>query len=215
MDDLTANEDRLFDEWEGRASGLVRDGSPDPNAYQKSGRRLLFLLKEVNDKGGGDWDLRAFLRDGAQWQTWDNVTRWTRGIRALPTVLPWSAVSTVSLQDRQEVLGSIVAMNVKKFPGGAEANNDELKAALDRDADLLRRQFEWYKPEIVVCCGTDWLAVDLFGLPPVESWSSTHRGLPFTEIDGSVVLSYVHPAAWIKPWVLHYGLVDGMSDLLA
>lgn len=45
--------------------------------------KLMIILKEVNDRHGGGWDLRKFLRDGARDQTWNNITRWVRGIGTL------------------------------------------------------------------------------------------------------------------------------------
>ena len=91
MPNLNERENALFEEWEHnlgqQGESFVRDGAVCGETYQSTTPRLLFLLKEVNDPEGGNWDLREFLREGGQGPTWNNVTRWTRGILALPELL--------------------------------------------------------------------------------------------------------------------------------
>ena len=55
-------EERLFSVWSNGRSGFVTDGVADERLYRESETKLLFVLKEVNDLGGGGWDLREFVR---------------------------------------------------------------------------------------------------------------------------------------------------------
>ncbi len=121
MSELNDREETLFDEWErnlrSEGKGFVRDGVVCARSYESSSPRIVFVLEEANDPGG-TWDLRGFLRDGAQGQTWNNVTRWTRGILTLPRIVPWEALEVIDKRARAETLRKIVAVNIKKTPGG-------------------------------------------------------------------------------------------------
>ena len=68
-------EEVLFNKWSANRQGFVSDGVVDEDSYLNSMPKIMFLLKEVNDRKGGGWDLREFLRNGARSQNWDNVTR--------------------------------------------------------------------------------------------------------------------------------------------
>ena len=83
------SEEELFAEWRAKRPGFVSDGVVHEDTYLQSSRKLLFVLKEVNSPGVGDWDLRDFLKRGDRPQTWDNVTRWVEGIRRLTEDIPW------------------------------------------------------------------------------------------------------------------------------
>ena len=78
---ITKQEFELFEQWKHSRSGFVFDGVVSECDYIKSNIKLCFVLKEVNDEGGGDWDLREFIQQGARPQTWDNITRWVKCIR--------------------------------------------------------------------------------------------------------------------------------------
>ena len=117
--------------------------------------KIAIILKEVNDLGG---DLREFLSEGARPEprdeTWDNVTRWVCGIKNLPSIREWSFYEEITRDCRKETLKSIVAMNLKKSPGGASTEPKALAAAARADKDYIRRQYSLYDPDITICGGT-------------------------------------------------------------
>ena len=82
-------ENRLFRNWSSRREGFVTDGVVSEMDYLNSSKKILFVLKEVNDPGGGGWDLRQFLLEGGRAQTWNNIARWVHGIRNLDAVPTW------------------------------------------------------------------------------------------------------------------------------
>jgi hypothetical protein len=81
--EIFKKESNLFSEWSKNREGFVVDGVVSEEYYLNSSMKLCFVLKEVNDEGGGGWDLRQFIRDGARWQTWDNISRWVKCISKL------------------------------------------------------------------------------------------------------------------------------------
>lgn len=84
---LREQENELFVRWRLERPGLITDGVVDEVAYLYSPRRILFMLKEVNSTETQEWDLRGFLHGGGHAASWDTITRWVEGIRALPADL--------------------------------------------------------------------------------------------------------------------------------
>src|SRR5690348_645411 len=106
---LKDQEDAIFAEWQQRhGETFVQDGVVNEYSFLASTPKILFILKEVNDLGSGGWDLRELLLgncpSGIPWQTWNNITRWTIGLRNLSKDLPWSVVSTIDEKQRKGVL---------------------------------------------------------------------------------------------------------------
>ena len=214
---ITEKENLLFDEWRKNREGFVSDGLVDEASYLNSNLKIMFVLKEVNDPDGGNWDLRKFVREGGRPQTWDNVTRWVKGIRSLPSELKWNELSEVTETKRRDILRSICAINLKKSPGGHTTDNQSLWEISNNDKEFIRKQFSFYEADIVIGCGsvtTDLLysLVD-FGTDP--GWMMTTRGIWYHEyLPRKFVISYAHPAARVADCLLYYGLIDALREIM-
>ena len=214
---IRQQEETLFKEWRAVRPAFVADGVVDESAYLASKTKLLFVLKEVNDPDGGNWDLREFMRSGGRPQTWNNVARWIEGIRNLSSEIAWKQLVPIDAQRRISALQSVAAMNLKKTPGGHPTNLEELNKVAAEDWQFLNRQFNLYDPDIVICCGrpardTFHSLID-FGVE--ESWQMTSRGVMFHEFrPGKYVVSYDHPGALVADNILYYGLVDALREIL-
>ena len=214
---IRQQEEALFEEWRAVRPAFVADGVVDESAYLASKTRLLFVLKEVNDPDGGNWDLREFMRSGGRPQTWNNVARWIEGIRNLSSEIAWKQLESIDEQRRISALQSVAAMNLKKTPGGHTTNLEELNKVAAEDRQFLNRQFNLYDPDIVICCGsptsdTFHSLID-FGVEP--AWQMTSRGVWFHEFKpGKYVVSYAHPEARVADCILYYGLVDALSEII-
>ncbi len=109
---LRHREDALFADWLRVRDDFVPDGVIDEVEYLQSRVRVLMVLKENNGFYGGD--IRSLLPDGERTPTWLNVTRWLKGIGALPAEVPWTELESIDLTERQRLLRSISVMNLKK-----------------------------------------------------------------------------------------------------
>jgi hypothetical protein len=204
---LRAMEEELFAEWRAKRPGFVADGVVAEDAYLQSEQKLLFILKEVNDPDGGDWDLREYLRNGGRSQTWNNITRWVEGIRRPSDDIPWSDLAEIDEERRRETLRSIAAVNLKKTPGGHTTDSPVLAKIAEQDKALLKRQLMLYDPDLIVCCGTSDTFHWLVSLEDEPQWKCTRRGVWFHEHKpGKYVVAYSHP-------LLYYGLVDAMREI--
>lgn len=214
-DSIRICEEELFRQWRAKRPAFVADGVVDESEYQKAPVKLVYILKEVNDPGGGNWDLREFLHGGGQSRTWDAIARWTKGIYALPRQQNWRHIEVVEKATREMALKTIVAVNIRKEPGGQEADDTTLEKAANDDQEFLAGQLALYTPSLFVCCGTGWLVSGLLDLPQVDRWQKTARGVPYAWTDDETpVIDFVHPEARISKPLVHYALLDAVQEIL-
>lgn len=128
-------EEKLFDEWQEKEKleynnenkkNFVRDDLVDEESYFKAPVKILYLLKKVNG-GDKDWDLREFVKNGGRSATWNNITRWTKGIFRYREELNWSSLEEITEDSREEILKYIIAVNLKKFQEDIQQITKNLK----------------------------------------------------------------------------------------
>jgi hypothetical protein len=213
---LREHEDELFVRWRAHRPDLVRDGIVDEAFFSPSRPRILFVLKEPNDPGGGGWDLRDVVKEGGRSQTWDNIARWVAGIERLPAETPWRDVARLTADHRKFLLRTIAAMNLKKSPGGGSTERDSLICVAREDRDLLLEQFNIYEPDLVICCGASVgdLMEELIIDASHGAWKPTSRGVWFKEFrQGRFIIDYAHPQVRTWSHLLFYGLVDAVREI--
>jgi len=213
---ISQQEESLFTQWRQLCPDLVTDGVIDERLYMVSNPKILLIIKEVNDKGGGNWDLREFVRNGGRPQTWENVTRWLIGIRRLSEDIRWKELEKITELQRRDELKSIAVMNLKKSPGGHTTIPEQLHSAAARDRELLAEQFSIYSPDLIICCGTDASNALHAQVRQVQSprWQQTRRGIWYHKMsNGAAVISYAHPEARVADSILYYGLVDAVREI--
>jgi hypothetical protein len=217
MPSITEQEDELFDRWSLLRPNLVRDGVVDEAAYTQSMPRVVYVLKEVNDRtDGGGWDLRAVLKDATRRQTWDNVARWTQALRAPDRDFTWDEVEVIDTASRRAALASIAAVNLKKSPGGYVADGTSLDGIAKADVEFLTEQISLYSADVIVCCGTGALFCQLVNLPEADSWSRTRRGVPYRLFGrGQACISFVHPEARVSSNILFFAFFDAVREITA
>lgn len=199
---IRKQEEALFRKWKQRhfRKRFVPDGCIQEDAYLGSKPRLLFILKEANETSGDPLDLRDFVADGAQGKTWNNITRWTLGIRRLYAgegVAPfrWDVMKSVTRKMRVDALRSIAAMNLKKTPGGGRSVDEEIKGVAEQDAELIRAQFELYNPELTVCCGDVTYTALCRALGVGDEPDEWAGDIPWYRHCGGIIVWYFHPQA--------------------
>jgi hypothetical protein len=211
-------ETELFEKWSAERPGFVKDGVVDEKSYLDSSLKIMFVLKEINGSLT-DWDndLRNFIRQGARRQTWNNVTRWIRGIREINHGIEWKELEEISGEKRKEYLKSICAVNLKKSPGGHTTDNNALSQVAKDDEKFLNEQFGIYNPDLVICCGSivSRKFLDLVKLPEKSDYKMTTRGICYHEYQtNKYMIEYSHPEARVANCLLHYGLVDAIREIL-
>ncbi|WP_069648988.1 hypothetical protein [Caloranaerobacter ferrireducens] len=209
---ITNNENKLFKLWSQNRPGFVSDGVVCEDSYISAKIKIVYILKEVNDIDGGNWDLREFVRNGARANTWNNITRWTLGIINIDKELCWDEIENITIEQRKKYLKSICVINLKKTPGNYVCNEDELCRIAKEDKLYLKKQISLYDPDLIICCGTSDIYHSIFN-EPVE-WKRTNRGIWYYEYKkDKYLISYLHPEARVRDNLLFYGLIDAIKEI--
>ncbi|XWN38179.1 MAG: hypothetical protein ROO71_04425 [Balneola sp.] len=207
---IRSKEDALFDEWSEKYPSFVRDGVISENAYENSKLKILLILKEVNDKGGGGWDLRNYVSEKPRGMTWNMVSYWVKGILDLEKSFDWKCLKETKKSDRAEYLQSIAVMNLKKTPGGGSSDEKEIREFTQDDREYLSKQFNLYNSDIVICCGTGKFVKEIIEV----DWKKTTRGIKYGEFENNkYIYSFYHPQARYPNHFKYYMLIDAIKEL--
>lgn len=220
-DSIKKQEKALFEEWKKSdpcfEKGFVSDGVVDEEAFRAAPRRIVYLLKEVNDEVDLVWVLCEFLREGGRGYTWDNITRWTEGI--LDRGIDWAELKIITEERRKETLRKIAVVNLKKTPGGSSASIKSIQAAARRDRERIEEQLSLYDPDYIICCGTGvgdiFLQDVLQKEPPFWQETSFERlgyRIGYRQEKGPLIISYWHPQARKKMEELYNALLDTLQE---
>ena len=128
-----------------------RDGIVNPEKWEKTSTKVMFVLKETN---GLDGDLRDFLKAGGKGTTWNNIARWSALFENMNDDISYKKIDNSIKGNRKKYLSKICAVNLKKSAGGAYTNDKEYEVQItDAEIEILREQIKLYKPNYIVCCG--------------------------------------------------------------
>jgi hypothetical protein len=212
---IKQKEDKFFLDFPIPSKIVVRDGIVEEGSYSSSNPKLLFLLKEPNSPGEGDWSLIDHIHTGKRTPTFDTIARWVVGIRNLPKDLPWRGVRDISPYSRICALNFVVLFNLKKTPGYGTADEIALEKFVEKNADLLKEQFSFYNPDIVVCCGkSTGRLFNKFLSPNNKPWPNTRGGIPYREYEpNKIVIAYTHPQARVNKERQYNGIVNAVREI--
>jgi hypothetical protein len=186
------------------------DGIIDGDAYAKEKTKLLFVLREANaPKDSGD--LCDILRRRFPSSMWFALARWAAGFHeGFP---PYAEIKRRKNQDLHELLPRVAVMNLKKVGGGAKSDGRVINAFAYIARDLLVRQIQEIRPNIVVACGVFDTLIWLLDLDATPSGVKGYK--PARERNsGFWVIPWRHPS---RAGAGHYGdlrdRVKGCSEL--
>lgn len=213
---IAIRQKELFDKIRKLDPSIIVDGVSNEGQYVSAPYRIMYVLKEVN--GGSGWNLCDFLQNGGRDRehdpTWDNIARWTEGIFNLQKELTWVQMEKDCRNRREKMLPKICAINVKKTSGGYVSKNKDVYTAALNNAAVLRQQLALYRPEIVICCGTEGAFVDACFHEKHIDWKMTTRGVWYFKDEDKIVIAFSHPAARVKDCYLYYALLDAVREIL-
>ncbi|WP_419507193.1 hypothetical protein [Alistipes communis] len=221
---IKEQEQKLFVRWReavakrDRKEIFVRDGLVNEKEWFASSPRMVFILKEANDRNGREFDLITdCLLNQPTATTWKNVARWSYGIQELwhagGVELPWRTVQdpkgAVGRGNWQKQLYPLCVMNLSKIPGGPRTNTASLATKFSPFQQCFAEQFGLYKEhaDLVICCGD---AVARLSLPVITRhvYGYTYQcgqgrqeegGYWYYKItNGPYVISVPHPQASIR-----------------
>lgn len=185
---------------------IAYDGAVNEEKYNKQDFKVVFLLKEVNDKENKkscslvDWLATLNSYKKKTWKkTWLNVCYWCEILKDLNA--NFTEICNKKEEEITENLHEIAAVNIKKTNGGSSSVYAELEDAVKQYGDLTLYEIEKIiQPKLVICCGTFELAQMLFNkdndkneLENVQT-NTLPCGVEYFEEKGIYYLKFVHPA---------------------
>lgn len=235
----------LFIEWHNRmkatdsTSHFTRDGlmynsipnEQNEDAWFSSPKRVLFLLKDQNQKGGEKWDedIREWLTDTANDTSERHqrtkeanrhlVPRFIRNIAFLLWGLskadndnPWWYDEVTKHFD--EVKGffntqPFAIVECKKQPGSGWLSPKELKRHLCDFADLLKREIEILSPTMIVCA-SHYIYGFVLRMYPQEELISIegHKEVHYHKPSGTLIFCSYHPSDRKSSTKIYEGVMD-------
>ncbi|MBC8432665.1 MAG: hypothetical protein H8D96_12200 [Desulfobacterales bacterium] len=138
----------------------VADGPVVPEKYSIVRPRILWVLRETN--GGGDWDLKSFLRDNTNLFSY---SRWHATFGAIAKIskgliesLEVSEIRKLNARSAVESLRDIAVINLNKRGGGRNVNWETFPSDVQTFHPFVKSQICVLDPEILIAAGTaDWL----------------------------------------------------------
>jgi hypothetical protein len=167
-------------------NSICQDGIINPDLFKNANRKILFVLKEVNDYPGGKLELA--LAKGPKYPMWFAVARWAAGL--LKDFPRFSDIDHGNILI--ESIKSIAAINLKKASGGPIARSSQINLFAHFDRELLVEQIRNIAPQIIVACGTFDQLVWLLNINinPNDIDSSCH----YLSSDHILIINWRHPS---------------------
>ena len=206
---------------ENGVKSFAKDGIVNPKVWFQlpdGKEKILFLLKEAYD------DIEHRIWDEAKWiryekcmdvckndcsncrasgTTFNPIAEWIYGIENLQNNSEkvydnWLGISSKSLAEyyryRDELLGQIAIMNLKKANGVRASNDADLYYHAALDKELLLKQLDLIKPTLIICGGTyDMLRCLITELPALTNSSNG-----CAKYDDLKIIAMCHPMAMVK-----------------
>lgn len=154
----------LFEEWKrllpAESGTFVEDGVISQEEWMRADKRILFLLKEVNDEKGKMKSIVNTIRNAVSnreskiWKrpTFHNMGRWAHGLHHCSKETPPPTYKEADGARRDSLL-SCALINLKKTAGGRVATKEVEQSAMIYSS-LIKRQIEILKPDVIVFGGT-------------------------------------------------------------
>jgi len=173
---------------------ICKDGiiNADETIYNKTNPKIMLVLREVNKWPGGD--LRELFRK-RPYRIGRVIARWSAGI--LQEFPEYSVIEKMDDNSLTKELTKIAVINLKKTSGESASDPSVINAYAHQDRDLLLKQIEVIKPDIIIACGT----IDpLIWLLDLNTKSDLKPEIVIKDnLRGIAIIPFRHPARDTKP----------------
>ena len=209
---IEIDEKKLFAKWGERE--ITHDGVVTIEEYLASKVKVLYILKESNDfPSGPNFTLKDFIKNGARWQSWNNIARWQHGIQTYYQTGTAEYKNHVNLTDRKNTLKDIAVMNLKKETGGAKSKDLEILNHTIKDFSLLKEQLNLYRPDIIICCGTGDIVVQQGLFNDIRQSLESINKTRYIIDSKTLLIKYFHPQAYKNKKILFDTLMEVIKDV--
>lgn len=199
---IREKEDILFTKWHKKYTSLsfVKDGCPNPTAYNSERRKVVFVLKDGNlgnpDAPGDIYDQRDELENyPTPW--WSTVARWCYFLKH-PSH-SWLKAQTV-ICDEESIKTTLqyhCIVQLKKTWGTGKVANETLVQVVGNDKEEIIEQLSIYTPNFIIACGNGDQLSKLFNKNK-NNRLETNAGIGYWKIDqinfNCYLIDFCHPS---------------------
>jgi len=170
----------------------IFDGITDFSIYNEITPKILWILKEPNDKNEASWDQRTFHKDVSVYPKWRKTYK-------LIIKVSYSIFNNINKYEEipdeykiRNILNNIAFINIKKKGGHSVANDKIIRNTYNRDKKLILEQIELLKPDIIINCSRVWNLFCDF-IMPIKPKTSNNNIFHYCFIDNSIIINAYHP----------------------
>lgn len=185
MDKTTAL-NNLFVDWKQKypSSKFAEDGIVKESLWNEAPVKILFILKETRDFSGN-------FRVEVYEKPWRILGYWAYGlINTKVDNLPPFA-NAKKADNWKEACRSVAILNLKKAPGGPNSDMKKIEENASKDKDLVVRELNIIKPEIVICCSVFNVIKRIFDFNFIEFPEQDERCYSYKD---QIWIDYIHPS---------------------
>jgi hypothetical protein len=198
----------------------LRNSGNENQLWHNATKRILFLLKDLND--GSEHDVREWGCHAPGKNLSDrfskNIARWLYGLLNVDKkgIAPdFDSLSDEMITDFFDKT-PFARMNCKKQSGGNSISNAELQKHFDLYRDFIKREIEILNPDIVVCGGGSSMLKEFVhkniypGLEKINNW------VYYDKENNKVVIDSYHPSYWrIKAKSIYVNMMTAYEEFLS
>lgn len=170
-------------------SSLITDGITDIGQYIKTTPKILWILKEPNDKDHASCDLKAFHRNIFSYPKW-------RRTYSLIIKVSYGIINSINEYDEipeestiTSVLRHIAHINVKKIGASSRTDPYSLNKYYNENKTPLLDQIKCIDPNIIINCSRVYsLFKDI-----TDTNHSRYNSFNYSKSQGKIVINAYHP----------------------
>lgn len=217
-------EDELFELWKKKPhfvgannviidhskNDFVSDGIVNHNEWNKSEKKILFILKEAHSLPDGS-SISELIKTQKPSRIWKRVVEWSYGItNTTENEVAKFSSDKFDYNENNTWLNKIAILNIKKSNGETRSSDDELEVYARYDKNEIKKQIEIINPDIIVCGYTGkYLDLIFDGVimkePNSDNWYYITDLLKQKRI---IILDYYHPASQLKVQLNYYTITN-------
>ncbi len=141
------------------------DGYVDEECWER-GDKILFVLREANGAHATEMDGDSIIVGNGEGKSfWIKNEIQSKNEKNIPVMLKklenvcfcLQEAGVLKNKERANFLKQSAFMNINKMGGYSSVHWPTLKKYAEQFKDYIKREIEIIAPEIIVCCGTEWL----------------------------------------------------------
>ena len=198
--------------------GLLYRNGNESTLWNKSERRICFLLKDPNaDTSGKNVDARTYNNMVGNFG--HRLAEWVYGLLKTEKNKKFPFSSAYDKEKKENIFKTapFAIVNIKKEGGKAQVQDDIVKKFGEKYSDLLRRQLDILKPNIIVCGGNVVFEIAREWIYKKEKYESIRvtNNLFYYPNQKMILINSVHPSSRGKEMQEKYNaIINPFCDFL-